>query len=36
LRDYHPHYQQTLTNICLVRVEQSTGRIEIVHREPLA
>jgi 2'-5' RNA ligase len=35
LRDYHPHYQQIVSNICLVYVNQATGHIEIVRREPL-
>lgn len=31
LRDYHPRYQQVLSNLHLVRWCHDTGRIEIVH-----
>ncbi len=30
LRDYHPYYRQTISNIHLVHVLEETGRIEIV------
>jgi 2'-5' RNA ligase len=36
LKDYQPHYRQTLSNICLVYVNKTTQHIEVVHREVLS